>query len=77
VAVDGRGAFRRFKDVLMERPDDRADWYAFSAERRRGRARAWLTDAGYRPSPASTSRLIAWGLRARDDGQSQLSPLGT
>ena len=47
IAIDGTGAFRRFKDVLMRWPDEEDDWYRFSDERRRGRA--WLADAGYRP----------------------------
>lgn len=50
VALDGRGAFRRFKDVLFDWPDDRAEWFAFSEDRSRGRARAWLADAGYQPA---------------------------
>ena len=50
-AVRGRGAFRRFKDVLVSWPAERERWYAFSDDRHRGRARAWLTDAGYRTSP--------------------------
>lgn len=50
IALDGRGAFRRFKNVLLDWPDDREDWFAFSEDRRRGRARAWLADAGYRPT---------------------------
>lgn len=58
-ALCGRGAFRRFKDVLAEEPDARDDWYTFSAERQRARARFWLADAGYRvtvkprPEPGS------------------------
>jgi Uncharacterised protein family (UPF0158) len=50
VAIDGRGAFRRFKNVLFDWPDDREEWFAFSDERRRGRAREWLADVGYRPA---------------------------
>jgi hypothetical protein len=47
IAISGRGAFRRFKDVLERWPGELERWYAFSAERQRGRARAWLADAGY------------------------------
>ena len=56
IAIEGRGAFGRFKDVLRRWPEDLQRWYAFSEERQRGRARAWLADAGYRPSPPSPSR---------------------
>ena len=48
VAVEGRGAFRRFKDVLARWPGELERWYEFSNERQRGRTRAWLADAGYR-----------------------------
>ena len=47
IAISGRGAFRRFKDVLARWPGELDRWYAFSAERQRGRARALLADAGY------------------------------
>lgn len=46
-ALVGRGVFRRFKDVLAESPTDLQRWYAFSDERQRGRARAWLAAEGY------------------------------
>ncbi|MGW3647874.1 UPF0158 family protein [Streptomyces sp. NPDC000878] len=48
-AIRGRGAFRRFKDVLAR--DERA-WRLFhrlSDERQLGRARAWLAEEGCRP----------------------------
>jgi len=32
VALDGRGAFRRFKDVLARWPQERARWFAFHDE---------------------------------------------
>jgi Uncharacterised protein family (UPF0158) len=51
IAIQGRGAFRRFKDVLSRRPEELDEWFAFSEERQRGRARAWLADAGYRVTP--------------------------
>jgi len=51
IAIDGSGAFRRFKDVVARWPDEEERWYRFSDERRRGRARQWLADAGYRAAP--------------------------
>jgi hypothetical protein len=48
IAIQGRGAFRRFRDVLGRWPDELERWYEFSGERKRGRARVWLADAGYR-----------------------------
>lgn len=48
-AISGRGAFRRFKDRLSDRPELMTRWYAFSNDRQRGRARSWLAAEGYRP----------------------------
>ena len=49
-AISGRGAFRRFKDTLFDRPDLMTRWYAFSGDRQRGRARGWLAAEGYTPT---------------------------
>jgi hypothetical protein len=46
-AISGRGAFRRFKDRLSDRPELMTRWYAFSNDRQRGRARSWLAAEGY------------------------------
>ena len=51
VAIGGRGAFRRFKDQLSRWPELLERWYAFSQDRQRGRARAWLAAKGYAPAP--------------------------
>lgn len=48
-AITGRGAFRRFKDCLSERPEMMARWHAVSNDRQRGRARGWLAAEGYTP----------------------------
>lgn len=45
-AIDGKGAFRRFKDVLMSYPVDRERWFAFRSERLRACMDAWLTAHG-------------------------------
>jgi hypothetical protein len=50
-AIDGRGAFSRFKRVLDRHDDQRARWYSYSAECRAGRARDWLAGAGYSALP--------------------------
>jgi hypothetical protein len=50
-AIDGRGAFRRFKDGLSRWPELLDRWYAFSEDRQRGRARAWLAAQGYTAAP--------------------------
>ncbi len=43
VALDGKGAFRRFRDVLDRYPAERDRWYAFKDERLKTRIREWLT----------------------------------
>lgn len=42
-AIDGKGAFRRFKDVLMTYAADRERWFTFRSERLRTFMEAWLT----------------------------------
>jgi hypothetical protein len=41
-AIDGKGAFRRFKDVLMTYAADRERWFGFRSERLRTFMEAWL-----------------------------------
>jgi hypothetical protein len=42
-AIDGKGAFRRFKDVLMTYANERERWFTFRSERLRTFMEAWLT----------------------------------
>ncbi|MFZ2012465.1 MAG: UPF0158 family protein [Nocardioides sp.] len=58
-ALDGRGAFRRFRNQLTEWPELQSCWYAYSADRQRGRARAWLAAEGYTPTPAASPETPA------------------
>ena len=41
-AITGRGAFRRFKDVLARHPQVREDWFEFKDARLRARVADWL-----------------------------------
>jgi hypothetical protein len=43
MAIDGKGAFRRFKDVLMAFGPERERWFTFRSERLRTFMEAWLT----------------------------------
>ena len=45
-AIDGKGAFRRFKDVLMSYPVDRERWFVFRSERVQSCMESWLTAHG-------------------------------
>lgn len=49
IAIEGRGAFRRFKGTLSRWPEELQRYMQFAEERRLGRARAWLAAQGYRP----------------------------
>ncbi len=49
VAIDGPGAFRRFKDVLARYPQERERWFRFKEERLRQRVLDWLADKGIAP----------------------------
>ena len=42
VAIDGKGAFRRFKNILPDYPQERDRWFRFQADRLRQRILAWL-----------------------------------
>jgi hypothetical protein len=42
-AIDGKGAFRRFKDVLMSHAPERERWFSFRSERLRIFMEAWLS----------------------------------
>jgi len=46
VAINGKGAFRRFKDVLFGYPEERERWFCFKDERMEQRALEWLGDIG-------------------------------
>lgn len=47
VAVQGRGAFRRFKDVLAEHTGTLDPYFTFANARKHQRAAEWLADNGY------------------------------
>ncbi|MGA7120949.1 MAG: UPF0158 family protein [Polyangiaceae bacterium] len=48
-AIDGKGAFRRFKDVLMTYGPERERWFAFRSERLRTFMEAWLAAHAIKP----------------------------
>jgi hypothetical protein len=50
-AIDGKGAFRRFKDVLMSHGSERERWFAFRSERLRVFMEAWLAAHALKPAP--------------------------
>jgi len=46
IAISGRGAFRRFKDVLNSYPKDRERWFKFKDEKVMERVNEWLEYEG-------------------------------
>jgi len=46
IAIDGRGAFRRFKNVLLSYPEERERWFKFKDARVRERVKEWLDAEG-------------------------------
>jgi hypothetical protein len=46
VAIEGKGAFRRFKDGLLDYPEERENWFRFKDARMRDRAAKWLDEIG-------------------------------
>ncbi len=49
-ALQGREAFRRFKDALLEYPDERERWFAFSERCVHQRMVDWLEARGIEPT---------------------------
>ena len=66
-AIDGKGAFRRFKDVLMAYGPERERWFAFRSERLRVFMEAWLSAHLLRPIPRQS-----WGSEPASRGREQL-----
>ncbi len=86
-AIDGKGAFRRFKDVLMSFVEERERWFVFRSERLRVFMEAWLSSHALSPvlrpvfpknephsAPSSTSheRPVARRGRGADQLRKQL-----
>ncbi|MDB4944851.1 MAG: hypothetical protein JWP97_4385 [Labilithrix sp.] len=74
-AIDGKGAFRRFKDVLMSFAADRERWFTFRSERLRTFMEAWLSAHAIKAVPRPT-----WGdgaASAEDASPDSLVPLSS
>ena len=50
IAIDGKGAFRRFKDVLVGYPSERERWFAKRASKLRAHMGEWLTAKRIEPT---------------------------
>lgn len=56
-AIAGRGAFRRFKDTLLDFPELREAWFGFHDARMKRRAIAWLRDRELIPADVADGAL--------------------
>jgi hypothetical protein len=68
-AIDGKGAFRRFKDVLMTHAEERERWFGYRSERLRTFMDAWLTAHNLRAVPRP-----AWNPPPSDAPPAELPP---
>jgi hypothetical protein len=59
-AINGKGAFRRFKDILLTLPDERRRWFEFRDEKMRERIVEWVREQGVSPvnEPAWTAAPV-------------------
>jgi len=49
IALDGKGAFRRFKNVISDYPEEEKRWFAFKSGRLRQEVIEWLNSIGIEP----------------------------
>jgi hypothetical protein len=60
VAIDGKGAFRRFKDVLLAFPAERERWFAYRSELLHLHIQTWLDHLHVEPAnPPPWGRVAA------------------
>jgi hypothetical protein len=71
-AIDGKGAFRRFKDVLMSFAPERERWFAFRSERLRIFMEAWLS--AHALSPVARPLWVPEAAPARPEGETPSTP---
>ena len=48
-AINGKGAFRRFKDILLTLPDERRRWFEYRDQMMRQRIIEWVREVGIVP----------------------------
>jgi hypothetical protein len=75
-AIEGRGAFRRFKDTLFEFPQLREAWFIFHDTRMRRRAVEWLGDVGLIDETSAAAALETLEDPPADNGATDPLQLG-
>jgi hypothetical protein len=56
IALDGPGAFRRFKHVLADHPAERERWFRFRDDRVREAMEEWLAEHGIEPTTRHSTK---------------------
>jgi hypothetical protein len=49
-ALDGKGAFRKFKDALIDYPKERKKWHGHNAKEMKNEITEWLVSMGLEPA---------------------------
>ena len=49
-AINGKGAFRRFKDILLTSPEERRRWFEYRDQKMRQRIVEWVREKGIEPT---------------------------
>jgi hypothetical protein len=45
-ALNGKGAFRKFKDALIDYPKERKRWHSYNAKKMKGEIIEWIHSLG-------------------------------
>ncbi len=83
-AINGKGAFRRFKDILLTLPDERRRWFEYRDQKMREYITYWLSEQGIVPlneAPWTVDGQLgpnssALGIIPSSDTHGGLSPVG-
>ncbi len=67
IALDGKGAFRRFRNVLNLHPDELERWYKFKDDWMRDEAIQWLLENGIEPVQVISGFFNDDGTEINDD----------
>jgi len=67
IAIDGKGAFRRFKDVLLRYPDERERWFSYRGDRLHAYINEWLAE-----KEIQTETPAPWGVIEIEDEDKEL-----
>ena len=70
IAIDGKGAFRRFKDVLLHYPEERERWFSYRSNRLHAYMNEWLAEKGI-----ETETPPPWGEVSVEDEDKELPKL--